>query len=527
MSSKLKMSGEKTSQNEQIVRRFSMYIYLRDDFSKTRNALVQEYNHFLKEFMTYLIQQEPNASEEYWSRFFLKSIITATHTYSLILFNRFPLYGLYIFIISSELCQKLLISYLQLICFYAAKQISNQLKQSPNFKLHYSLEDCFIIACEASLKPGKLLKNFNFCGSFPLYGYARKTLNRTITNQVVKDFKIRSIKLSDYGLLNSLTATQLEKYLKFYGISAGNIFQYRLVCQIFQELFLEFFPPNLSVKIQKKSLKSLSQKQLEQISVVYNLRLSKIKTETKIEPSDSEKIKEILTICIKAARIALQRQFVSLEEPNIMIKLVNIESDRLLQLEKQVHLKELKNTILNSFYDLDKNIQTNFLLWLGLEINQVDLIDVLNLAKQYQVTRYFQRHQKNILKQVIQVLISKYSSENMNIEKLNRLCLDNLEYIKEYLQQYCKEFMGNILFFILKNNFSSTEREILIKYYTENYSGKKEEEQIYERLKKFFRVSIEHELKIDLSQFNSSKKYLNRFIKKWIEQNTALIYQAR
>lgn len=525
MSSKLRIGEAKTSQNEQIIKRFSMYIYLRDDFSKTRTNLVQEYNHFLKEFMTYLIQQEPNASEEYWSRFFLKSIITATHTYSLILFNRFPLSGLYLLTLSNQLCQKFLISYLQLICFYAAKQISNQLKQSPNFKIHYPLEDCFVIACEASLKPGKLLKNFDFCGSFPLYGYARKTLNRTITNQVVKDCKIRSIKLSDYGLLNSLTSTQLERYLKLYGICSRDIFQYRLVCQIFQELFLEFFPPNLNGKNKKKSIKCLSQQQLEQISVVHNQRLSKI--ETKINPSDSEEIKEILTICIKAARIALQRKFVSIEEPNVTVKLVNIEPDQLLEAENQIHLEALKTTILTSFYSLHQNVQTNLLLWLGLEINQIDFVSILNLQKQYQVTRYFQRHQKNILKQVIKALISEYSSKNISVERLNRLCLDNLESIKEYLQYFCREFMGNILFFIIKNEFSLTEKEILIEYYTEKYFLTKQNNGIHERLKILFQVSIEHELKVNLSQFNSTEKYLNRFIKKWIEQNTALIYQVK
>ena len=522
MPPKLKISGEKTSQNEQIIKRFSMYIYFRDDYGQTRITLVQEYNHFLKEFMTYLVQQEPNASEEYWSRFFLKSIITAAHNYLFILFNRFPWHSLYLSIIFAEICQKLLISYLQLICFYAAKQISNQLKQSPNFKLHYPLEDCFVIACEASLKPGVLLKNFDFCGSFPLYGYARKTLNRTITNQVVKDFKIRSIKLSDYGLLNSLTPSQLERYLKFYGISDRENFQYRLVCQIFQELFLEFFPSKFNKKSKQKYIRSLSQQQLEQISIVYNYRLSQI--ETTIEPKNPEEIQQILTLCIKATRTALQRRFVSLEETNSAAKLVDFESDRLLQTEKQIHLEELKKTILTSFYTLSQTIQSNLVLWLGLEINQIDFIPLLNLQKQYQVTRYFQKHQKNILKQVIQVLSSKYSSENISIERLNRLCLDNLEYIKEYLQIYCKEFIGEILFFVIKKNFSSTEQEALIKYYTEKYFLTKQDVQICERLKSIFQTSIEHKLNIDLSQFNSTEKYLNKFIKKWIEQNTAFLY---
>ena len=525
MSSKFNIGGEKRSQNEQIIERFSMYIYLRDDFGKTRTTLVQEYNHFLKEFMTYLVQQEPTASEEYWSRFFLKSLIIAAHNYSFILFNRFPLSGFYLSVIASELCQQLLISYLQLICFYAAKQISNQLKQSPKLKLHYPLEECFIIACEASLKPGKLLKNFDFCGSFPLYGYARKTLNRTITNQVVKDFKIRSIKLSDYGLLNSLTPTQLELYLKFYGISSQEIFQYRLACQVFQELFLEFFAPHINSKNKHKYIKCLSQQQLKQISLVYSQRLSKM--ENKIKPSDPEEIQAILTTCIKAARMVLQRQFISIEEQNIALTLIDSEPDRLLQAEKQIHLEELKSTILTSFYSLNPNIQTNLLLWLGLEINQIDFISLLGLQKQYQVTRYFQRHQKNILKQVIQTLSSKYLSENISIEKLNRLCLDNLEYIKEYLQKYCKEFIGNILSIIIKKNFSSAEQEILIKYSTEKYFLTKKDVQTYNRLKLLFQAGIEDELKINLSQFHSTEKYLNKFINKWIEQNTAFLYQMK
>ena len=522
MSSNLKIDEEKTSRNEQIIQRFSMYIYFRDDCSQTRITLVQEYNHFLEEFMTYLVQREPNASEEYWSRFFLKCLINNSHSYLSVFLNRFPATSWHLLIISSTLCQKLLISYLQLICFYAAKQISNQLKQSPNFKLHYPLEDCFVIACEASLKPGTLLKNFDFCGSFPLYGYARKTLNRTITNQVVKDFKIRSIKLSDYGLLNSLTLTQLQRHLKFYGISERDIFSYCLVCQIFQELFLEFFPPNPEGKTKKKSIKCLSERQLEKISAVYNQRLFKI--ETKIKPKGSEEIKQILTTCIKAARITLQKQFVSLEEPSVMGKLVDLEPDRLLQAEKQIHLEELKNTILTSFQALTPSSQTNLLLWLGLEINQIDFTSLLNLEKQYQVTRYFQRHQKNILKQVIQVLSSKYSSEKIGVEKLNRLCLDNLEYIKEYLQKYCKEFLGDMLFFIINKNFSANEQEILIKYYTEKYFLKKQDVQIYERLKSLFQTSIEQKLRINLAQFHSTEKYLNKFIKKWIEQNTAFLY---
>ena len=522
MSPTLKISGEKTAQNEQIIRRFSMYIYFRDDCSQNRITLMQEYNHFLQEFMTYLVRHEPNASEEYWSRFFLKSLITGAHTYVFILLNRVSEYTLYLLIISSEICQKLLISYLQLICLYAAKQISNQLKQSPNFKLHYPLEDCFIIACEASLKPGVLLKNFDFCGSFPLYGYARKTLNRTITNQVVKDFKIRSIKLSDYGLLNSLTPSQIEHYLKLYGIAAEEIFQYRLACQIFQELFLEFFPPNLTNKNNKKSIRFLSQEKLEKISTVYNHRL--FQTETEIKPKNSEEIQTILTTCIKTARAALQKKFVSLEETNVTIKLVDLEPDRLLQGENQIHLEELRKTISTGFHSLAPSVQTNLLLWLGLEINQIDFIALLGLQKQYQVTRYFQKHQKKILKQVVQVLSSKYLSENINIERLNRLCLDNLEYIKDYLQNYCKQFMGDILFFIIKRNFSSIEKEALIDYYTEKYFLKKPDLKLYERLKSLFQASIEHELQIDLSQFNSTEKYLNKFIKKWIEQNTALLY---
>ena len=525
MSSKLQIVGEKTSHHEQIIKRFSMYIYIRDEPGKTRTTLVQKYHPFLKELMTYLVEHEPTASEEYWSRFFLKNLINFTHTYPTILFNRFPLYGFYLLVIFNQLCQQLLISYLQLICFYAAKQISNQLKQSPNFKLHYPLEECFVIACEASLRPGKLLKNFDFCSDFPLYGYARKTLNRTITNQVVKDFKLRSIKLSDYGLLNSLTPTKLEKYLRLYGISSGEIRQHCLACQIFQELFLEFFPPDAKGKINRKYITYLSQQQLEQISLVYNQRSSKLNT--KIAPIVPEKIQEILTVCIKSARMALQKQFISIEEPNIAVNLGNYEPDQLLQTEKQTHLAELENTILDSFHSLNQNVKTSLLLWLGLEINQIDLIALLDLQKQYQVTRYFQRQQKKILKKTICVLLSKYSAESISIEELNRLCLDNLEYIKEYLQKYCKDSLGNILALIIKDNFSWDEKEVLISHSADDNLLSKQYDRIYEKLKNLLQVGIENELKISLSQFSSTEKYLSKFVRKWIQKNTAFLYQMR
>lgn len=523
MSSELKISRETTSQDEQIIKRFSMYIHFRDDLRQTGTTLVQEHNHFLKAYMTDLVQQEPNAGEEYWSRFFLKSLIVGAHTYSTLLSAQFSVYSFYLLVISNEICQQLLISYLQLICFYAARQMSNRLKNSPNFKLHYPLEECFIIACEASLRPGKLLKNFNFRGSCPLYGYARKTLNRTITNQVVKDFKIRSIKLSDYGLLNSLTPTQLEHHLKFYGIETEQILKYSLACQIFQELWLEFSPPNLAKNNQHKSIKCLSQQQLKQISIIYNQRLSKIKA--KIKSKNSDEIQNILTVCIKASRIALQRKFVSLED--ITIKLVDYNADQLQQIEKSKQLQNLTNTILTSFYALDQNDRVNLLLWLGLEINQIDFIARLDLQQQYQVTRYFQRHQKNILKKVIQTSNSQYSFKNISTEKLNRLCLDNLEYIKEYLQQYCKEFMGNILFMIIKKSFSLEEQEIIIQYAMQEDILTERNIQIYNRLKSLFKLGIEYELKSTLSQFQSTEKYLNKFIKKWVKQNVALIYQAR
>ena len=509
---------------EQIARRFSMYVCLRDDRYRNRTTLVREYNHVLQEFMTHLVQSEPNASEEYWARFFLKRLITASNTYLILLWLRFPFSSLYLLVISSEICQQLLISYLQLICFYAAKQISSQLKQSPNFKLHYPLEECFTIACEASLNPRKILKNFDFSGNFPLYGYARKALNRIIQNQVVQDFKIRAIKLSDYGLLNSLTPTKLERYLKFYGISTREIFKFRLACQIFQELFLEFFPPNINGTVKKKTIKYLSQQQLQQIALTYNQRLPRMKTE--VEASDREEIKRILTICIKAARTAQQRHFLPLEEQSFGMNLVTLEPDRLLQAEKENNWQELKDTILKSFHSLDQNAQIHLLLWLGLEINQTDFIPLLNLQKQYQVARHFQRHQKTILKQVIRVLSPKYLSVNMSLEKANKLCSENLEYIKEYLQNYSKEFMGNILASAITSNLKRTEIEKLIKYLTiEQSSFSDSGVKIYNKLKLIFQECIEHDLKINLSNFKSTDKYLTKFINKWLEQNLAFIHQ--
>ena len=522
---------------EQIARRFSMYVCLRDDRDQNRTTLVREYNNVLQKLMIHLAQSEPSASEEYWARSFLKRLITASNFYFILLWIRFPFSGFYVLVIASEICQQLLISYLQLICFYAAKQISNQLKQSPNLKLHYPLEECFTIACEASLNPRKLLKNFDFSTDFPLYGYARKALNRIIQNQVVQDFKIRSIKLSDYGLLNSLTPTKLENYLKYYGISTQEIFKYRLVCQIFQELFLEFFPPDCKGRNSQSAIRYLSQSQFQQITHAYHQRLSSPRLELikssehsdhlPIESRDIEEVKRILNVCIQAARNAQQKQFISLEENSFSVNLVSLEPDQLMRAEEESNWQELRNAILRGFHSLDQTAQIHLLLWLGLEINQTDFLALLNLQKQYQVARQFQKYHKSILKQVIQFLSSKYLSKKISREQVNQLCSSHLEYIKEYLQNYSREFMGDILSSVIETKLNKSERENLVEYLLTKHSSYKEpSDKIYEKLKLLFQECIEYDLKIELSRFKSTDKCLTKFVRKWTEQNLAFIHQV-
>ncbi|NEP02751.1 MAG: hypothetical protein F6K58_29690 [Symploca sp. SIO2E9] len=529
---------------EQIIKRFSMCIYLRDSHRGAETILVQAYNPTLKALMEDLVGSDPDASEEDWIRSFLKGLILSTKNYHTFLLCPAGISVTFIHIIFSSLCQKLIFSYLQLICFYAARQISYKLKKSPNVQLHYPLEECFIIACEATINPAKLFKKFDFSFNCPFHRYARTTLCNIIQNRVVRDLKLKSVKFSDNGLLRQLSKRELEIALTEYGIHRKDLKNYRLAWQVFKDLFEEFYPSISSdgFRTNNPSTKALNNQQLSQIAARYNQQLRRLEFE--IKAVTGQEIKKLLATCVQAARASQNKRWVPLEEHGEIQDTASNSFASLIREERSKELIQFKETILQQFKSLDQIAQACLMLWLGLDMNQSDLMVFLKVEKQYQVSRQLQSHQKNILKAVTKSYAQNYLSKTMTQQELNQICKNKLDDIKEYLTIYSQNFFSQILDKILSETISPEEKNILIKVL--NYGGESiqvcsiDEKTsasasdihsnfltIKHKIQLMFKALIDKKMSINLEESSSTDKYLAIFIDRWLQQNRATLYETR
>ncbi|NER27595.1 MAG: hypothetical protein F6J89_08155 [Symploca sp. SIO1C4] len=529
---------------EQIIKRFSMCIYFRDSHRGTGTILVQGYDPTLKVLIEDLVESDPDASEEDWIRSFLKGLITSIENHYTLLFGNVNTSVTFTHIIFSYFCQKLIFSYLQLICFYAARQISDKLKKSPSIGSQYPLEECFLIACEATVNPAKLFKKFNLNLDCPFHRYARTSLCNIIQNRVVRDLKLKSVKFSDNGLLRQLSKRQLKIALKEYGINSKDIEIHDLAWQLFKDSFEEFYPPISSDggRANKLSTIPLSDQQLEQIATRYNQQLQRLAIET--QPVTGQDIKKLLATCVQAARASQNQRWIPLEDHG---EIQDVESNtfaNLIKTERRQELIQVKETILQEFKSLDKPAQQCLMLWLGLEVNQSDLMVFLRVEKQYQVSRQLQRYQKNILKAVTQSYAQAYLSRTLTAKEINEICKDKLDDIKEYLTIYSRDFFSQILDRIFLELISSEERSILIQVFnhsdeytqvqarhekssTSNPELRSRFLEIKHKAQQRFRSVLEEQMHIHVVQNSSLEKCLTNFVDKWLQQNHATLYKQK
>lgn len=523
---------------EQIINRFSMCIYLRDSPRGAGTILVQGYNPTLKAFMEDLVESDPGASEEDWIRSFLQGLIRSTQDYHILLLGSASTSVTFIQIIFPHFCQRLIFSYLQLICFYAARQISYKLKKSPNIQLHYSLEECFILACEATINPAKLFKKFDFGFDSPFHRYARTALCNIIQNRVVRDLKLKSVKFSDNGLLRQLSKKQLEIALTEYGIQSKDLKTYRLAWKSFKDVFKDVYSAISSdgCRVNNPSTTPLNNDQFNQIAARYNQQLGRLEIE--VPSVTGQEIKKLITTCVQAARASQNKRWVPLEEHGEIQDTASNCFDGLITEERSKELIQFKEIILQEFKSLDQLAQECLMLWLGLEMNQSDLMTFLKVQKQYQVSRQLQRYQKTILKAVTKSYARKYLSRAMTEKELNQICKDKLDDIKEYLTIYSQEFFSEILDRIFSEVISQEEKSILLKIlnhvdeYIQVYGKDKKASETYskfltikQKIKQRFEVFIQTQMHVQLHENNSVEKCLTDFIDRWLQQNCATLYE--
>ena len=522
--------------SEQIINRFSRRTYLKDKVGSAYIAPVREPNQILKSIMEYLIETDPDASVEEWARYFLKSLQGANKIYrcfsTLNLDNRSR--GIYLIFL--KLCQELFFNYLQPIGWQAALKINQMFKSSANIDLHYPVEECFAIACLSIYQPTKLFKGFDFQPYSSVEAYALNTLKRIIKNQIAKELKSKSLKLSDNGLLRRLEKRELERVLNDNYFSQQEINLYCLALQSFKEFFEEFYPASNSdgIRSKKSPTTPLDDHQLSQIAKRYNQQVKRLEIPGKL--ANAQDIKQMLTGCVQAVRNKSNISLVSIEEQGTG-EIVDFSSnpfDTLLKEENQTELMEIRRVILQELEALDDNVRKSLILWLGLGINQEDFLTVLSLQKQYQVARKFQGYQKNILRTLSQLVIHKYQQKNLSEKEINYTIENASSYLKEFLKTYSRNLFGEILLEILEREMQTQEKEIL-KFRLERLKNTFKEQrevldyntsdrEIKQKLAAAFTNRIEQKLKVSLLDFKSARESVERFIEIYLQENTAILY---
>jgi hypothetical protein len=494
--------------HEQIIARFSTFIYLKDAQDGKRSVLVQQVNPTLRNLAIALIEDNPYATENDWARYFLKGLIEAPKTYQFLLKDRGNLSSIVALTILTTVSYQFMFSYLQLICFYCARQISDRFQSSGNLKAHYSLEDCFGIACEAALNPSKLLKQFNFNADFPIHGYARKAIDNFLQNQIVKDLKTSAIKFSDNGLLKQLNATQLEKALKEYGFPKQERIRCRLAWQAYRDSLNELYAPTRSDgKRKNHSLNTaFNDRQLDLIAQRYNFLRSRLEIELKTV--SGQEIQKLLSTCIQVVRSSQNKKFISIEDRSDITDLTSNSLDELVEKETDEELDKLKTIIIQEFEALDELAKKCLLLWLGLGVSQNDFLFLFKFSKQYQVARQFQRYQKKILINALKYYYSKYLSKSLTEKEVDLICRDRLDLLKDYLTRYSYNLFASILELVVKKNIDRKTNLL----------------DIANIIQPKFSQLIEIKLKVLLVQFASSKQNISNFINKWLQQNQAILY---
>ncbi|AFZ45570.1 hypothetical protein PCC7418_3458 [Halothece sp. PCC 7418] len=510
------------SNHEPILQKFSSFIYLR--INSTTNRIVPiYYSHpILQELIADVFSGSENDSEAHWTNSFLQTLRSfEENTYPLKQEKGVP-YWTYS-ILGSSYCQHFLFCYLQNPSWRAAKKVHYQLSQSFNIDLQYPLEECFVLALEQALYPKKLLKSFDINAGGSAQSYAYTALCRLVKHQIAKELKSKSLKLSGYGFLKSVTATQLEKGLRRWGISGDELIRYRLVWQSFKDVLDE-----ISVKNGQKgcsSIQSLNQEQLTRLKSIYQDYAKAFKLKAK--SLNRQEIEEVLDTCLKATQEGDRKKAISLDALQVAPS-VNEESSPLVenpwqvafQQEEKEQLNAYRELILEALNGIDPIGSLSLLLWLGLDINQKDFLASFGVQKQYQVARQFQRYQKDILTLIAQAYLAKQSNPKKTKSFKSEFCSkEKLAYLKSYLEFYSKSFFTQILEEVIFYHLSSEERQQILEEIEQPVSETNE----LEKIRELFVVEIEKRLGIKLTSYESYFQKIENFLKDWLARNKATL----
>jgi hypothetical protein len=493
---------------EDIVQRFSTFLSLCDRHL-TQQSIWQADLH-LERQMKRLVQSDPEAKEEYWARHFLKMLRECgeegnwgvrDRSYSL------PVTNFQVLDISTLKTSRHLSAYLQEACLWAA----NKSYQKFSFIRHkYPLEEYFQIASSIANLPAKLLKSYNLEHPHSnIEGYAKTAIWRLVRDKIYQqDLEAKGGKFSDYGLLKDLNNKELKEALASEGINQQQIELYRLAWQCFNEIY----QPQQSLG--SRSLEPPTKQQLKQIADYYNQQLNRL--DLPASPGDGDKIKEMLALCIKAARNYRTGQFFPIEDYSNLSDPMPTFWDVAIQEEETQQVQLLVSGL---FATIPEAGQTMLILWQGLNLTQSEIATVIKnkypeLQKQYQVARHLARYTKNLLRDFANEWNQVNPGNSLNDEQdLERI----RESLDECLESHCKQLLGWILEPIKKQvseKVKSKKTTVIDEY--EKFA------EVNQSLTNALIAQLENTLNLPADALSSASKKVSFFVQQWLHQTDQL-----
>ena len=500
---------------EDIVQKFSTFLRFGDANSRLKATWQVDLE--LERHMKRLTQSDPEAKAEFWARYFLKSLREVDNEGDAVIRRQGELKE-EVFIsphqgiaVSSSKAERHLSAYLQEACLWAAQ------KSYQNFiflRHKYPLEEYFQIANSITNPPARLLRTFNL--NYPqtnLEGYAKKAILRFIGNKIYQqDIEAKRGKFSDYGLLKDLTLKELKEAILAQGVNPSKIHSYCLAWQCFDEII----QPNQSQG--SRRLHPPHQKHLQQIAAYYNQRCNSLNFPA--TPTSGEKIQEMLSTCIQAAREHRTRRFLPLEDYENLSDTMPLLWDTVMQEEEWEYVQKI---VAKLFSVMPETSQTLVKLWQGLNLTQTEIATILkhqypSLQKQYQVARQLGRLNRNLLRDLASEWATLYPENCLNGDK-------DVERIQESLQECLKIHCQRLFYQILEKIGEqwSSEKELFDlqnELILSNSSGLSEKKvEVQHQLNQAFTNELETSMGFTTGSLEPVMNKVANFIVQWLKTN--------
>jgi len=473
--------------------------------------------------MQRLVELDPEATEEFWARYFLKVLRGE---------------------LGVEECggkgyaQGHLSAYLQLTCYHVALNLSRRYGSLDVFRQLYSFQDYFQKANLLASDPVELLRNFRLELFSSIRGYAWRRLRGLVSNQIRREHPPQNwVNYSDWGLLRNTCRTELRRALEG-RIKQEGVKQHLLAWQCFRDIYTPKYNTG------SPHLAPPNNEELQQIFQYYNQRRLAL-----TEPGaavDKIRIGQMLEVCISAVRNWRTVSFSYPDaDPNALgltsvpgWEEVNQEVYRhepnqpLARLEQEDQNNQIDSILTAAFEQLSPHEKSLLRLWkYGLAAKQQEIGQVFNVP-QYKISRQLRPYKRSLLK-----TFAQGCHESFDIELSNEVIAQLDAPLEEWLENHCQKFFYALLESIIPF-ISSEERRILQLCYCQNWSNEQIRaelgipvEQVAPKLTKLkqvvlttFTINLAANLAINPNALVPIAHRIDAFVETWLHTTACPLY---